>query len=426
MFSRSHRRGFTLVELIVVILVIGFLIALLLPAISGPRGAARRARCMNNMKQLGLALHNFHDAHKHFPGSNSLPFSPKAGESALPLMGIAHGGAIKTDTGFSWETMILPHIEETSQYQELITDSYNTGTGFSWQAMILPFNEENNLYNNLSTDPIMSNFGATGKSGPYAWYFTTPTPGAEKPKGQQLIANRQGVVLSPPLCFPWQYSLEAYRCPSFDGEDHSEDNDIAGAGIKTPYTGDYKAAITNYVALGASHRKSLWGTNASDSDLQWQGGDSHPNGVMYPGSKTSIKDITDGTTNTALICETREITRAAWYEGATAAVVGLAGDPKFEASTVKDAAYGVPVDAVTNLNRGLEDDKSTCDDEGNYVKSGDASGWIHGPSSEHPGVVNHGLADGSVRSVSEDIDPTLYMHLITRAGREPVKEFHAD
>ena len=52
--------------------------------------------------------------------------------------------------------------------------------------------------------------------------------------------------------------------------------------------------------------------------------------------------------------------------------------------------------------------------------------WLHGPSSAHPGVVNHGLADGSVRCVDENIDPTLYMHLITRAGGEPVNEFFED
>ena len=366
MVSRSQRRGFNLVELIVVILVIAFLIALLLPMVScGAREAARRAACINNMKQVGLAIHNFYDARKRFPGSNSLKFSPKPGESALPLMGIAHGGALDTS--------------------DPPDGRYDTGTGFSWQFMILPHIEESSLYKNLSIVPTMSTYGATGTSGQYAWNFTTTTEGRAKLEGQQIIADKDGKILQRPLCFPWYYSLSAFRCPSFGGEDHSEDNPMAVEEIKTPYTGDYKAAISNYVALGASHRKSLWGTNASDPDIQWQGGSSHPNGVIYPGSKTSIEDITDGTANTFMICETREITRAAWYEGATAAVVGLAGDPRFKAATAKGADYGVPVDAKTNLNRGREDDKSTWYDEGNYVKSdgilNGASGWIHGPSS---------------------------------------------
>lgn len=112
----QHPRAFTLVELLVVIAIIGILIALLLPAVQSAREAARRSQCTNNLKQIGLALHNYESAQKTFPP-----------------------GGLTTITGgygHSWWVRILPYIEQTAVYQRFDQNARYTGWvgGDAWSG----------------------------------------------------------------------------------------------------------------------------------------------------------------------------------------------------------------------------------------------------------------------------------------------------
>jgi prepilin-type N-terminal cleavage/methylation domain-containing protein/prepilin-type processing-associated H-X9-DG protein len=112
------RRGFTLVELLVVIAIIGVLVALLLPAVQTAREAARRMQCTNNLKQIGLAMHNYHDTFGCFPSGFIFQAPGMANRADRPTRA----------AGFSWHTLILPQIEQANLYNQL---NFQLGM---WQA----------------------------------------------------------------------------------------------------------------------------------------------------------------------------------------------------------------------------------------------------------------------------------------------------
>jgi prepilin-type N-terminal cleavage/methylation domain-containing protein len=111
------RRAFTLIELLVVIAIIAILVALLLPAVQQAREAARRAQCKSNLKQIGIALHNYHDVHRRIPQgkvvrAQSMPGCPNW----------------INGSGFSWRVMILPMMDAASLYEENAGDTVGIST----------------------------------------------------------------------------------------------------------------------------------------------------------------------------------------------------------------------------------------------------------------------------------------------------------
>jgi prepilin-type N-terminal cleavage/methylation domain-containing protein len=134
--SRVHslrRPAFTLIELLVVIAIIAILIALLLPAVQQAREAARRSSCKNNLKQIGLALHNYHDVHGRFPlGSLTRNAASYGGNYTR------NGDTFANNSGLNWMCRILPFMDQGPLYQKFdLNRALNNGSNRALVATVI-------------------------------------------------------------------------------------------------------------------------------------------------------------------------------------------------------------------------------------------------------------------------------------------------
>ncbi|MCG6158588.1 DUF1559 domain-containing protein [Rubinisphaera margarita] len=169
----SKRSAFTLIELLVVIAIIAILVALLLPAVQQAREAARRSSCKNNLKQIGLAIHNYHDTHSAFPPGFVHEYGSTSGNDGT-------GDDAARQGNWAWGAFILPYMEQPGLYDALnigpSTCAESMGDPARYDLMTQPVNTylcpsdpngglcrasfRDDAGNNMSPNPALSNYVA--------------------------------------------------------------------------------------------------------------------------------------------------------------------------------------------------------------------------------------------------------------------------
>jgi prepilin-type N-terminal cleavage/methylation domain-containing protein/prepilin-type processing-associated H-X9-DG protein len=181
---RSASHGFTLIELLVVIAIIGVLIALLLPAVQAAREAARRAQCVNNLKQLGIALHNYHDTQGAFPLGRCVVPAPPPGFGTF-------------DFSYSPFAKILPYIEQGTVSSSLnfnlayLSPANSTAYSTTMNVLVCPSDSATRVPNNWGGTNYRSNEGTSVAM----WYGENDTTGVNT-----AVAPPNGLFFAGLLC----------------------------------------------------------------------------------------------------------------------------------------------------------------------------------------------------------------------------------
>ncbi len=368
------RHGFTLIELLVVIAIIAILIGLLLPAVQKVRDAAARASCQNNLKQMGLALHNFAGNY-----NGRLP-------AAMINSGRAGAGTI---TG-SISNYKGPEVDLQAVYgpgNTTATYRVFNHTGF---VALLPYIEQDALFRNYNY-LYLSN-----SSNPYGYQL-----------GPDPAGNPNRVVGSTPI--------KIYTCPA--------DENPAPVVVSSDAAGAFYERGVNGTYPGVARGNYLFSTGYyTDYDRDWSNCAVWARGAFGNNGAASIANMPDGTSNTLAIGEGRQ----QWRSSSSYGPYPLAGTHTAVHGRILQVTPNQYVSSggYTNLNLAI----GYCAINGEYGRI--VAGWTDYRasyqyawqfSSKHSGGANFVFCDGSVRFLSNSIDyMTVLMPLATPEGGEVI------
>ncbi|MEM1061079.1 MAG: DUF1559 domain-containing protein [Planctomycetota bacterium] len=352
--NRISRRGFTLIELLVVIAIIAIIVALLLPAVQQAREAARRTSCKNNLKQLGLAMHNYYDVY------NTLPPGVSFKESEA--------------TGIRRERIFRnnPNPAEDDAYDAVRQNRF----GFTWSAHLLPFLEQQGLADLM--------FGASGDALDFAQAITGT--------GADATRFRENM----------QETIGLFRCPSDSDEQlfrATKFNSTNGATQRGAVsdTDEVHMPMTQYVVAHTTEG----GCPGANS---WFEGDDDALGKEYgmfgPSSRTRFSDVTDGLSNTIMFGERAHAfyfdpSNRSKVRGAAALFLGgTTGNGQRTLARLWGGSGGI----------NIVDPSSGTESHNGWEFRVATDNTAYSFASLHPGGSQFTLGDGSVRFISENID----------------------
>ncbi|MBC8114596.1 MAG: DUF1559 domain-containing protein [Candidatus Saccharimonas sp.] len=367
----SRRRAFTLIELLVVIAIIAVLIALLLPAVQQARESARRTQCKNQLKQLGLALHNYHDTF--------ITTMPPGFIYQANVAGFTAGTA---NNGFGWGAMILPYIDQAPLYNTFaaITNSPNMIYGLMHQtlptATLVP--------NPGSIESVISSQRCPSDPGLATVNMTASPTGAfiRGPLGRSNYLgvagsvfyqnSVAGVLNNQTSCS----NMTVTATPATTLPTPPAANSPVYGGISNPTTACVFTAPALYGTSGVALAANLGGTFGANS-------------------KVGIRDMTDGTSNVIMVGERYSPTNA------TPLSTTVVGDATWAGVANPNSEWNVLGEATWKVNQNFT---------AAYPRP-----VTSGFGSMHTGGAQFLMGDGAVRFLSENLDMTTYRHL-SRVG----------